>query len=175
MENLILDVKISIAEKDQEVWWLFYKYFDDFKSYTRQYMSHYCQLFTRIIHMDHCTKYYYFNCLYINYPNIGIQEWYQNDQLHRDDKPAVTKLSGSEEWYQHGKRHRDDGPAVIRHDGQIWYKNGELHRDGGPAVIYSDGKQRWYQHGKLHRDDGSAVINNGMQEWYKKGIPIKAI
>ncbi len=121
MNELILDIKIAIAEKDADVWWLFYKYFNDFKSYTRQYINHYCQLFTNTIRLNHCTKYYYListRCIY-----------------------------GRQEWRLNGKLHRNHGLAIIWPDGdQKWYQNGNLHRNGGPAVI-KNGKQEWYQHG----------------------------
>ncbi len=125
MENLILDVKINIAEKDREVWWLFYLYFDDFKNYTRRYTSHYCQLFTKIIIKDHCIEYHYLNYVYTVY-NCGSQHWYQHGERHRDGGPAIINANGDRFWYQHGKHHRDDGPAII----------------------YSYGQREWYQHGK---------------------------
>ncbi len=147
MENLILDVKISIAEKDREVWWLFYLYFDDFKNYTRRYTPHYCRLFTKIIYSKLCTKYYYLNTTYIRH-NDGDQYWYQNGILHRHGGPAVID-DGDQYWYQDGKQHRDGGPAVIYSNGaQYWYQHGEPHRDGGPAIIYASGIQHWYQHGR---------------------------
>ncbi len=126
MENLILDIKISIAEKDREVWWLFYLYFDDFKSYTRRCPSHYCQLFTKTIRVFNGTRYHYLNSTYISYDN-GDQHWVQNKLLHRDDGPAIIYFSGTQFWCQHG----------------------EIHRNNGPAIIYANGDQYWHQHGKL--------------------------
>ncbi len=162
MENLILDIKISIAEKDQEIWWLFYKYFDDFKNYTRVYTSHYCQLFTKTIIKDNCTHYYYINNLVISY-NHGGQIWYKHGKRHRDGGPAVI-INGNQEWYQNGLLHRDGGPAVIDHGDQYWYQHGKRHRDGGPAVIEEDGTQTWYQHGLIHRDDGPAIVFAGINK-----------
>ncbi len=153
MENLILDVKINIASKDKDVWWLFYLYFDDFKNYTRQYPLHYCQLFiTRTKVGFGKIKYYYLDAVYIRYDN-GAQSWYQNKSLHRDGAPALIYANGSEYWYQHGQLHRDgDQPAIIdTHGKKEWYQHGKLHRDGGPAFINS-GNQYWYQHGKLCRN-----------------------
>ncbi len=162
MENLILDIKISIAEKDKDVWWLFYLYFDDFKSYTMRHMSHYCQLFTRTKVGFGKIKYYYLDAVYIRYDD-GLQRWYKNKLLHRDDGPTSIHANGDQYWYQHGKLHRDGGPAFIDACEQRWYQHGKLHRDGGPAVI--DGcEQRWYQHGKLYRNHGHAII---CKEWYQ--------
>ncbi len=149
MENLILDVKIAIAEKDREVWWLFYYYFDDFKSYTKLYPLHYCRLFTSTIRYLNMTEYLYLNTNYIINDN-GDQHWYQNGKLHRDGGPAIIYANSTQFWYQHGKIHRDDGPAAIYTDGeQQWYQYGKYHRDDGPAVICSNGDQFWYLHGKF--------------------------
>ena len=51
--------------------------------------------------------------------------WYQNGKLHRDnDLPAVVYLD-AEFWYQHDNQHRANGPAVIRKNGtKEWWQNG---------------------------------------------------
>ena len=49
-----------------------------------------------------------------------------DDQLHREDGPAVERSDGSRMWYLNGKLHREDGPAVERPNGtRFWYRNGE--------------------------------------------------
>jgi hypothetical protein len=104
----------------------------------------------------------------------GIRRWYQNDQLHRLDGPAVIRADGHQEWWQNDQLHRLDGPAVIGTDGyQAWYQNHQLHRLDGPAVIAADGIRRWYQNHQLHRLDGPAVIwPDGSQEWHINGIDL---
>jgi hypothetical protein len=104
----------------------------------------------------------------------GTIIWYKNDQVHRDDGPAVWKLNGVQQWYKDGKLHREDGPAIItgNEDGtKRWYINGELHREDGPAVETGNGEKRWYINGLLHRDnDAPAIVrSNGTEEWYKDG------
>lgn len=48
-----------------------------------------------------------------------------------------------------GEYHREDGPAVIRVSGtELWYYKGEFHRVDGPAIIYADGEEQWYINGK---------------------------
>ena len=42
----------------------------------------------------------------------GVKIWYQNDQLHRLDGPAIEWADGTKFWYQYGQQHRLDGPAV---------------------------------------------------------------
>jgi len=54
----------------------------------------------------------------------GSQYWYKDDELHREDGPAVIWPNGTQFWYINGKYHREDGPAIIRPDGtQYWYIN----------------------------------------------------
>ena len=122
----------------------------------------------------------YDNKKFIN-GNISIQiesnliAIYKNDELHRDDGPAIIDNDGYKAWYKNGEFHRDDGPAVINSNGsKVWYKNGRPHRDDGPAVIVSNGSKVWYKNGKRHRDDGPAVMNsNGYKAWYRNGVKIK--
>ncbi len=122
----------------------------------------------------------------------GIDRWYKNDKLHREDGPAILHPSflvyrngslnaeykkGDQEWYQNGKLHRTDGPAIEHSDKKEWYQNGELHRIDGPAVViskgdkfYQTGVEKWYQNGELHRIDGPAIVNSkGEEKWYQNG------
>lgn len=40
--------------------------------------------------------------------------------------------------------HREDGPAIDRYDGWgQWYNNGELHRLNGPAIDYGPHAEWW--------------------------------
>ncbi|MBO7803469.1 hypothetical protein [Burkholderia pseudomallei] len=105
------------------------------------------------------------------YQENGIELWYFNDQLHREDGPACVEDDGTQSWYVYGKLHRTDGPAVIWGDGsQEWYLNGERHREGAPAVVNADGSCRWYINGNLHRVDGPAVEGaDGTREWHRHG------
>jgi hypothetical protein len=100
--------------------------------------------------------------------------WYLNNELHREDGPAVIYVDGTQVWHLNGKMHREDGPAIIYADGaQEWFINGKLHREDGPAVIYPDGYQVWWVNGRIHREDGPAVIRaDGFQEWWVNGEPI---
>jgi hypothetical protein len=76
-------------------------------------------------------------------------EWYQDDQLHRLDGPAVEGANGTKHWYQNGQFHRLDGPAVEWADGTtFWYQNDQLHRLDGPAVEQANGHKHWYINGE---------------------------
>ena len=97
-------------------------------------------------------------------------EWYQNDQLHREDGPAVEFANGEKYWYQNGVLHREDGPASEWSGNKSWYQKGERHREDGPAVEEANGTKAWYQNGLLHREDGPACeYANGKKCWYIKG------
>ena len=94
-----------------------------------------------------------------------------DDQLHREDGPAVERSDGSRLWFLDGKLHREDGPAVERPDGSCeWYLDGKLHREDGPAVELPEGTRFWFLNGNLHREDGPAVErSNGTRFWYRNG------
>lgn len=66
---------------------------------------------------------------------LGVDMWFLNDLLHREDGPAVDDVRGNCEWWLHGKRHREDGPAVENRTDFQWWVHGLLHREDGPAVI----------------------------------------
>ena len=49
-----------------------------------------------------------------------------DDQLHREDGPAVESSDGFRMWFLDGKLHREDGPAVELPEGtRFWYRKGE--------------------------------------------------
>ena len=55
----------------------------------------------------------------------GTKRWYLNDELHREDGPAIERANGDKHWYLNGERHREDGPAVELADGtKYWLLNG---------------------------------------------------
>lgn len=56
----------------------------------------------------------------------GNREWYQNDELHRLDGPALEYASGTRHWVRRNKRHRTDGPAIEYADGRKeWWIDGK--------------------------------------------------
>jgi len=58
----------------------------------------------------------------------GTKRWFnEDDQLNREDGPAVEEIKGYKAWYINGKRHREDGPACEYASGnKSWYINGKL-------------------------------------------------
>ena len=56
----------------------------------------------------------------------GNKRWYQNNQLHREDGPAIERTDGHKEWWFNGKCHREDGFAIEWSDGgKEWWINGK--------------------------------------------------
>jgi len=54
----------------------------------------------------------------------GTKFWFLNDQLHREDGPAIEYNNGTKFWYLNGKQHREDGPAIEWSNGdKLWYLN----------------------------------------------------
>jgi hypothetical protein len=54
-----------------------------------------------------------------------IEFFDENDELHKEDGPAVIWSDGSEFWYLHGQLHRIDGPAIEFPNGyKMWYIDG---------------------------------------------------
>jgi len=52
--------------------------------------------------------------------------------------------NGDKHWFQKEQRHRLDGPAVEYPNGDtLWYRKGKLHRLGGPAVNAYGHKEHW--------------------------------
>ena len=85
----------------------------------------------------------------VNVYPTGAKYWYLNDELHREDGPAVECANGSKFWYLNGKIHREDGPAIEYASGaKYWVLNGKPHREDGPAVEYASGAKFWYLNGK---------------------------
>ncbi|WP_202416732.1 hypothetical protein [Duganella qianjiadongensis] len=77
-----------------------------------------------------------------------------NEQLHREDGPAVEYANGRKEWYQQGKRHREDGPAIELPNGtKYWYLNGVLHREDGPALESRIGYKQWSLNGISYSEE----------------------
>jgi hypothetical protein len=131
--DLLLDIKTVIAAYDQEVWFILYKYDQEFHNYavTDHAIRRFIELFTVKTAEPNSTE----------YQLLG--------KLHRCDLPAVICADGYQAWYQRDRLHRCDLPAVIHADGtQCWYQRDLCHRCDLPAAIYMDGTQAWYQHGQ---------------------------
>jgi hypothetical protein len=97
----------------------------------------------------------------------------ENNELHREDGPAIEWSSGTKKWWFNGKLHREDGPAIEWGGGdKEWWFNGKQHRKGGPAIEQVNGYKGWWINGKRHREDGPAVIYRGQVEYWICGHEI---
>jgi hypothetical protein len=85
-------------------------------------------------------------------------------------------LNGDRSWCLNGNLHREDGPAIEKISGtKFWYLNGKLHREDGPAIEYYEGNKRWYLKGIRYNEEqfnkkinpkdcsGSSVIVDGVE------------
>ena len=73
-------------------------------------------------------------------------------------RKAINKFGSICYYNDNNELHREDGPAMERTDGsKFWYKNRLYHREDGPAREYADGDKYWYKNGKLHREYGPAI------------------
>lgn len=89
--------------------------------------------------------------VYMKTDKYGHRFWYnQDDQLHREDGPAIEYANGTKEWWLNGQLHREDGPACEYADGtKEWWLNGQRHRDVvGPAYEGPNGTKEWCLNGK---------------------------
>jgi len=75
----------------------------------------------------------------------GNKCWYLNNDLHREDGPAVEWANGDKSWYFHSKLHRLDGPAIE----------------------YANGSKSWWYHGER--------INCSSQEEFERLIRLKVL
>lgn len=63
--------------------------------------------------------------------------------------------------------HRENGPAVIYADGaQCWCRNDMLHREDGPAVMFTSGRMCWFLYGEELTESGYSerLIELGLPE-----------
>ena len=74
----------------------------------------------------------------------------------------VERADGTKEWWQNDQRHREDGPAIEYADGtKAWFVNNLSHREDGPAVEYPNGEKGWFLKGeKLIPLSGVSVVNS---------------
>ena len=54
------------------------------------------------------------------------------------------------EWYnEQNQLDREDGPAIEYANGsKYWYRNDQCHREGGHAIEFADGTKYWYLNGQ---------------------------
>lgn len=100
------------------------------------------------------------------FKNSDNTAYYKNNQLHREDGPAIEWKNGSKHWYFHGLLHRTDGPAIdlfapyLGYTIKKWSINGKWHREDGPAVEWGNGYKEWWI-------DGQQLTEDQFNHWLK--------
>lgn len=81
--------------------------------------------------------------------------WYYNDELHREDGPALEDRLGNKAWYQYGL----------------------LHHINGPAIEYKDGKKQWYIEGVEYTQEAfnQYLIKKQLKENLQKTLPVGSV
>ena len=80
---------------------------------------------------------------------------------------VVVHTNGDKAYYFNNNLNREDGPAIEYANGhKEWYLNGDLHREDGPAIEYTNGYKEWY-----YQDKEYIVKNN---DEFLRLIKIKA-
>ena len=95
----------------------------------------------------------------------------QENKMEITDQP-ILQPNGCQEWWKDDELHREGGPAVLYPDGEEhWYVNGVRHRIGGPAITYPDGEKHWYEHGKFIKNEVPLFIKfKDRIEWRVNGF-----
>lgn len=96
----------------------------------------------------------------------GVRKYYMFNNLHRTGAPAVISADGEEwAWYQNNEIHRDDGPAVCKNGNYYWYQKGKRHREDGPAAVMDSGRRLWILNDEIY---GQKEPNEDVIHWKKE-------
>ena len=99
----------------------------------------------------------------------GVRYWFKQNEISRDNGPAIVDLPDYRAWWLNGKPHRVGGPVYIWGDGlREWFENGERHNISGPAVFYCfvDTSYKLTFHTRLSSD---LIFPDGKVEFWISG------
>lgn len=66
----------------------------------------------------------------------------------------VIKILKDTFYLKDDELHRDDGPAIVFGNGiEFWFKEGKLHRDNGPAIVDKNEIMQFWLDGKVATND----------------------
>lgn len=83
----------------------------------------------------------------------GVRYWFKQNEISRDNGPAIVDLPDYRAWWLNGKPHRVGGPVYIWDDGlREWFKNGKRHNPSGPAIVYSNGEVEYWVKGRQYEE-----------------------
>ena len=63
------------------------------------------------------------------YIENGIEIWYEESIIHREEGPAIIWPDGYKEWIVYGLKHRIDGPAItseVPEEDDEWWLHGRF-------------------------------------------------
>jgi len=96
--------------------------------------------------------------MYIKETELG--KFYYKDKkmtiLHREDGPAAEYSYGVQEYWLNGKLHRENGPArkLLNSEYKEYWLNGERHNKNGPAIEFGGGFIKvWYLNGEEYSEE----------------------
>jgi hypothetical protein len=83
---------------------------------------------------------------------VGNKYWYKDDNLHREDGPAIEMKNSRKEWWINGQRHREDGPAIEYNYGSKdwWFLNDQL--------VYSKDNNNLHKYPNLSEEFKQSII-----------------
>ena len=75
------------------------------------------------------------------------------EQVESETNYAFCEVDafGDKRYYnKENQLHREDGPAIEWADGsKYWYTNNKLHRKGEPAIELANGEKFWHSNGEF--------------------------
>lgn len=114
------------------------------------------------------------------YVEYGSVFYYLNDELHREDGPAVINSKENRRLYVNDVRNRDDNyvfPDPV--DGEkSWFLNDKLHREDGPAYegSYINIPDKWYLNGVQYTEEefNQWLVKKNLNEKLHENLSHKA-
>jgi hypothetical protein len=109
------DIKVIIAQySDEHVWYQLYRVDEQFTDYakTEEGCRKFIELFTKRIQYFNTFETRLFGKLHsiydqparVNFVIVSCEEWYYQDQRHRDNgNPAIINEVGNKEYWENGK------------------------------------------------------------------------
>jgi hypothetical protein len=114
----------------------------------------------------------------IKYRIRDYPKWYLNDNVHREDGPAIECAEGYKEWWLNGKAYTEQEfiqmtqgkeLSIAEIEELLGYKIKVVKMIEYTVQVYED-RTAWFLNGKLHREDGPAIEwMGGNKEWWVDG------
>jgi hypothetical protein len=114
----------------------------------------------------------------IKYRIRDYPKWYLNDNVHREDGPAIECAEGYKEWWLNGKAYTEQEfiqitqgkeLSVAEIEQLLGYKIKVVKMIEYTVRVYED-RTKWLLNGKLHREDGPALEHaDGTKFWFLNG------